>query len=84
MVHSVKRHWHVDEIASGRLAKEDIALVKNVGRPGMEIIVKKDDKMTRHTSEQGAGSGKGQRIGVAYRGWKAARPSNVPRTGKTH
>ena len=33
----------------------------------MEIIVKKDNKISRFKSEKTTGSGKGQRVGIAYR-----------------
>ena len=49
------------------LTKEDVTLVKNAGKPDMEIIVKKDNKITRYKSEQTTGAGKGQRVGIAYR-----------------
>ena len=49
------------------LTAEDATFVKNAGRPDMEIIVKKDNKVTRYNSEQTKGSGRGQRVGIAYR-----------------
>jgi hypothetical protein len=49
------------------LTAEDATFVKNAGKPDMEIIVKKDNKITRYKSEQTTGSGKGQRVGIAYR-----------------
>lgn len=49
------------------LTAEDATFVKNAGRPDMEIIVKKDNKITRYKSEQTKGSGRGQRVGIAYR-----------------
>lgn len=33
----------------------------------MEIIIKKDNKVTRYKSEKAEGTGKGQRVGIAYR-----------------
>ncbi|MBN2642224.1 MAG: DUF2149 domain-containing protein [Victivallales bacterium] len=48
------------------LTAEDVTYVKNAGRPDMEIIVKKDNKVTRFKSENTSGSGKGQRVGIAY------------------
>lgn len=45
---------------------KDVTLVKNAGKPDMEIIVKKDKKITRYKSSETSGSGKGTRIGVAY------------------
>ncbi len=49
------------------LTAEDATFVKNAGKADMEIIVKKDNKVTRYKSEQTSGSGKGQRVGIAYR-----------------
>ena len=49
------------------LTAEDVSYVKNAGKPDMEIIVKKDNKVTRFKSEKTSGSGKGERVGVAYR-----------------
>ncbi|MPM76077.1 hypothetical protein SDC9_123072 [bioreactor metagenome] len=49
------------------LTADDVTLVKNAGTPEMEIIVKKENKVSRFTPEAGAGSGKGQRVGIAYR-----------------
>lgn len=48
------------------LTAEDVTYVKNAGKPDMEIIVKKDNKVTRFKSENTSGSGKGQRVGIAY------------------
>ena len=49
------------------LTAEDATFVKNAGKPDMEIIVKKDNKISRFKSEKTTGSGKGQRVGIAYR-----------------
>ena len=49
------------------LSAEDVTFVKNAGQPDMEIIVKKDNKVTRYKSENTNGSGRGQRVGIAYR-----------------
>ena len=50
------------------LTAEDATFVKNAGKPDMEIIVKKDNKVTRYKSDKNTkGSGKGQRVGIAYR-----------------
>ncbi len=48
------------------LTAEDATFVKNAGRPDMEIIVKKNNKITRYKSENTTGSGKGRRVGIAY------------------
>jgi len=49
------------------LTAEDATFVKNAGKPDMEIIVKKNNKITRYKSEKADGSGKGRRVGIAYR-----------------
>ena len=49
------------------LTSQDVTYVKNAGKPDMEIIVKKDNKVSRFKSEKTTGSGKGQRVGIAYR-----------------
>ena len=49
------------------LTSEDVTFVKNAGKPDMEIIVKKDNKVTRYKSEKSTGTGRGDRVGIAYR-----------------
>ena len=49
------------------LTSEDVSFVKNAGKKDMEIIVKKKNRITRYKSEKTDGSGKGVRVGVAYR-----------------
>lgn len=49
------------------LTSEDVTFVKNAGKPDMEIIVKKDNKVTRCKSEKSTGTGRGERVGIAYR-----------------
>lgn len=48
------------------LTAEDATFVKNAGKENMEIIVKKDNKITRYKSGKSSGSGKGRRVGIAY------------------
>ena len=48
------------------LTAEDATFVKNAGKEDMEIIIKKDNKITRYKSEKQTGSGKGRRVGIAY------------------
>ena len=45
---------------------EDATFVKNAGKDNMEIIVKKNNKITRYKSEKSTGSGRGRRVGIAY------------------
>ncbi len=49
------------------LTAEDVTYVKNAGKPDMEIIVKKNNKVSRFKSEKTTGSGRGERVGIAYR-----------------
>ena len=49
------------------LTAQDVTYVKNAGKPDMEIIVKKDNKVSRFQAEKKTGSGKGERVGTAYR-----------------
>lgn len=48
------------------LTESDATIVKNPGKPGMEIIVKKDNVIERYKGAGGSGDGKGRRIGAAY------------------
>ena len=48
------------------LTAEDATFVKNAGKENMEIIVKKNNKITQYKSEKNSGSGKGRRVGIAY------------------
>lgn len=49
------------------LTGEDATFVKNAGRPDMEIIVKRKDQIIRYKAEASQGTGKGERVGTAYR-----------------
>ena len=49
------------------LTAQDVTYVKNAGKPDMEIIVKKDNKVSRFQAEKKTGSGKGERVGTSYR-----------------
>ena len=49
------------------LTSQDVTYVKNAGKPDMEIIVKKNNRISRFKSEKTTGSGKGERVGIAYR-----------------
>jgi len=48
------------------LTAEDATFVKNPGKKNMEIIVKKNNRITRYKSDKSSGSGKGKRVGIAY------------------
>ncbi len=51
------------------LTEKDVTFVKNAGKPDMEIIVKKKNKITRYKSQKNTKNknGKGKRVGIAYR-----------------
>lgn len=50
------------------LAKDEFTMVKNPGKPDMEIITKDGQKITRYTAtDQTSGDGnRGKRVGTAY------------------
>jgi len=45
----------------------DITIVKNAGKPDMEIVMKKGVKIDRYRMTPQSMGGSGQRLGVAYR-----------------
>ena len=63
------------------LTSEDAAFVKNAGKENMEIIVKKNNKITRYKSEKSTGSGRGKRVGIAYQ-LESGEVIYVPEGGK--
>ena len=54
------------EVAA-RMSTRDITIVTDPGGPDMEMIVKKGERIERLRSSEERGSGRGQRLGVAYR-----------------
>ncbi len=54
------------EVAA-RMSTEDITIVTNPGQPDMEMIVKRGERIERLRATEARGSGRGQRLGVAYR-----------------
>ena len=49
------------------LTAEDVSYIKNAGKPDMEIIIKKENKITKYKSADNTeGTGKGRRVGIAY------------------
>ena len=54
------------EVAA-RMSTRDITIVTNPGRPDMEMIVKRGERIERLRSSEERGAGRGQRLGVAYR-----------------
>ena len=63
------------------LTAEDATFVKNAGKDNMEIIVKKNNKITRYKSEKSSGSGRGRRVGIAYQ-LESGEVIYVPEGGK--
>jgi hypothetical protein len=48
-------------------SSDELTIVKNPGRPDMEIIMKKGVKIDRYRATNQEVTGRGQRLGVAYR-----------------
>lgn len=48
-------------------AKRDVTVITDAGKPTMEIMVKKGEKVERYKSSGAIGSGDGEKAGVAYR-----------------
>lgn len=47
-------------------SSDDVTVIKNAGKPNMEIIVKKGKEIKQYKSTGEVGSGEGLRAGVAY------------------
>ena len=54
------------EVAA-RMSTRDITIVTNPGQPDMEMIVKRGKRIERLRASEARGSGRGQRLGIAYR-----------------
>ena len=54
------------EVAA-RMSTRDITIVTNPGRPDMEMIVKRGERIERLRASDERGAGRGPRLGVAYR-----------------
>jgi len=48
-------------------SKQDVTVITDAGKPSMEMIVKKGEKIERYQSSGNIGSGDGEKAGVAYR-----------------
>ncbi|QFU24218.1 DUF2149 domain-containing protein [Shewanella eurypsychrophilus] len=46
---------------------DDVTVVKNAGKPNMEVIVKEGKEIKKYKSTGSIGSGEGMRAGVAYK-----------------
>ena len=47
--------------------EQDVTVIKNAGKPNMEMIIKQGEKIETYQSQGEIGSGDGVRAGVAYR-----------------
>ncbi len=47
--------------------KQDVTVITDPGKPSMEMVVKKGEKIERYKANGGIGSGDGEKAGVAYR-----------------
>lgn len=47
--------------------EEDVTVIKNAGKPNMEMIIKKGETIETYKSNGDIGSGDGVKAGVAYR-----------------
>ena len=48
-------------------SKQDVTVITDAGKPSMEMIVKKGEKIERYKANGNIGSGDGEKAGVAYR-----------------
>ncbi|MFD2167875.1 DUF2149 domain-containing protein [Thalassotalea euphylliae] len=48
-------------------SSDDVTVIKNAGKPNMEMIVKKGKEIKQYKSTGDIGSGEGMRAGVAYK-----------------
>ena len=46
---------------------DDVTVIKNAGKPNMEVIVKKGKEIKQYKSNGAIGSGEGARAGIAYK-----------------
>lgn len=48
-------------------SKQDVTIITDAGKPTMEVVVKKGEKIEHYKSKGNIGSGDGEKAGVAYR-----------------
>lgn len=48
-------------------SKQDVTIITDAGKPTMEVVVKKGEKIEHYKSNGSIGSGDGEKAGVAYR-----------------
>lgn len=50
-----------------QLSKQDVTIITDAGKPTMEMMIKKGEKIERYKSSGNIGEGEGAKAGVAYR-----------------
>jgi hypothetical protein len=48
-------------------ARQDVTVITDPGKPSMEMIIKKGEKIEKYQSSGQIGQGEGERAGIAYR-----------------
>lgn len=48
-------------------SKQDVTIITDAGKPTMEVVIKKGEKIEHYKSNGNIGSGDGEKAGVAYR-----------------
>jgi len=61
-------------------ASQDVVVIKNAGKPNMEMLVKEGNELKQYQSSGQIGEGQGMKAGVAYR-MKDGSMVYVPETG---
>ncbi len=46
---------------------QNVTVIKNAGKPNMEIIIKEGEKLTKYKSSGNIGEGEGVKAGIAYK-----------------
>jgi hypothetical protein len=62
-------------------AQDKVTIIRNEGKPNMEIITKEGSKVTRFKASGASGEGNGEKAGTAYRmkdGTMLYVPANAP------
>ncbi len=47
--------------------KQDVTVITDPGKPSMEVLIKKGEKIEKYKANGSIGSGDGEKAGVAYR-----------------
>ncbi|MBS0355324.1 MAG: DUF2149 domain-containing protein [Proteobacteria bacterium] len=48
-------------------SRQDVTVISDPGKPTMEVVIKKGEKVERYKASGAIGSGDGEKAGVAYR-----------------